>query len=205
MTHPEQYDRIVAIGVDMQNDFCPGGALAVAEGDRVVPVFNRLAQWVRNKNGIVALTADWHPEQTTHFDIWPRHCVADTEGAAFHPDLAVEAKDIVLRKGMGANEDAYSGFDARLPDGTKLAEVVRPKKQETVAVVIGGLATDYCVKATVLDALKQTDAGVYVIEDAIAAVNIQPNDGEQAIQEMKAARAVFMTADTIINNPEARN
>lgn len=199
----EHYDRVIAVGVDMQNDFCPGGALAVPEGDRVIPVFNRVADWVRNHNGIVALTADWHPEETSHFDMWPPHCVGGTQGAEFHPDLNVTPGDYSLRKGMKKNEDAYSGFDAVLSNGRKLEQIIHPAK-EVVALVIGGLATDYCVKATTLDAIKKTRkmqfVDVYVLEDGIAAVDLLPGDGAKAIREMKMAGAKFITSEDILQN-----
>lgn len=203
MTTIENYDRVIALGIDMQNDFCPGGALAVPEGDQVIPVFNRVAEWVRNHNGIVALTADWHPADTSHFDMWPPHCVGGTKGAEFHPDLEIKKGDYSLRKGMKKNEDAYSGFDAVLPDGYKLEQLIHPAK-EVVALVIGGLATDYCVKATTLDAIKKTKkmqfVDVYVLEDGIAAVDILPDDGAKAIREMKMAGAQFITSEDILQN-----
>lgn len=205
MNNIETHDKLVVIGVDIQNDFCPGGSLAVPEGDKIVPVFNRVANWARNQNGVVALTADWHPAETSHFSTWPVHCVANTEGAAFHPDLQVDEADRIYHKGMGATEDAYSGFDAITANGGTLEDLIRPYK-ETVAVVIGGLATDYCVKATALDAAEKAKGlryvDVYVVEDAIAGVNIQPEDSQNAITEMKAAGITFVTAAEITGDRE---
>jgi len=201
MYNPETYDRTVAIGVDIQNDFCPGGSLAVAEGDEVVEPFNQAAEWVRDNNGDVIFTRDWHPADTTHFGVWPNHCQQNTVGAEFHKGLRViDGHDAVVSKGMGPNEDAYSGFDARTNDGTILEELINPDRLQRIALVIGGLATDYCVKATTLDALKfarrEARKGrivdVYIVEEAIRAVNINPDDGEKAIDEMKANGAKFI-------------
>jgi len=213
MSTPETYNRIVAVGVDIQNDFIPGGSLAVEGGDKIVRPFNELAAWVRQEHeGIVAFTRDWHPEQTSHFGFppnfettWPVHCVANTLGASFHPDLDVRDTDPVLSKGTLPDEDAYSGFQAVTHDGLTLETLTRPLLHERVAVVIGGLATDYCVKATVLDALRfakhyetdpKRDIGVFVLSDLIKAV--APESGAKAIEEMKEAGVRFITSAELI-------
>jgi len=206
-----EFNRVVAVGVDIQNDFCPGGTLAVNEGDQVVVPFNNVADWTREKRGNVAFTRDFHPAETNHFidfgGPWPAHCVAGTFGAEFKQGLDVRDGDPILSKGTLKDEDAYSGFQGATHSGLTLETLIMPVRHEQVAVVIGGLATDYCVKATVLDALTiaekardmglQRDIGVFVLKDAIRAVNIQPDDGEQAIKEMEAAGAVMVNATEV--------
>lgn len=205
MNNLEVYDRIIAVGVDMQNDFCPNGNLGVNEGDQVIEPFNQVADHVRKQYGRVILTADKHPKITDHFNKWPPHCVEGTFGAEFHKDLAVKPQDIVLFKGTGTKDDAYSGFEATNDKDQTIEKIITPKQAERVAVAIGGLAADYCVKETVLDACdfarKQTlteKFDIYVIEDAVRAVNLNPNDGQEAIEEMKQRGAIFLTAQQII-------
>ena len=182
--------RDALVVVDVQNDFCPGGALAVAEGDRVVAVLNRYAAAFAARDAAVFASRDWHPEQTRHFVAgggpWPPHCVQGTPGARFHPDLRLPAGTVVLSKGMDPDEDAYSSFQARDDDGTDFATLLR--RRGVRRLFVGGLATDYCVRATALDGLA---AGfeVVVLEDAVRAVDVQPGDGERALTEMAAAGA----------------
>lgn len=170
--------------VDVQNDFCPGGTLAVAEGDRVVPPLNNLINAFLERGEPVFKTRDWHPRQTKHFTefggTWPVHCVQNTEGAEFHPDLVDDIHIRTVSKGLG-DEDSYSGFD-----GTDLALQLRRLGVEELWV--GGLATDYCVKNTVLDGLKE-GFKVKAISDAMRPVDLNPGDGERAIEEMRAAGA----------------
>lgn len=178
------------IVVDVQNDFCPGGALPVADGHLVVDLLNRLTERFRAAGRPVFFTRDWHPAVTTHFaqygGVWPAHCIQGTPGAAFHPDLWIPERSAVLSKGMGAEEDAYSAFQARSEDGTMLAEALSGAGVQTV--YIGGLATDYCVRASVLDAIA---AGftTHVLRDASRAVNLKASDEEAALAEMLAAGA----------------
>lgn len=196
-------DRIVTINVDVQNDFCPGGALAVTDGDQVVAPLNELNEFTRHNGGTVVFTGDQHPTATPHFDKWPVHCVAGTEGAALRDDLTIEAGDSIVDKGMGQT-DGYSAFEGITRDGRELAELITPINRERVAVLLGGLATDYCVKNSALDAVK-VEAGdgeikVYVMRDAIRGVNLQPNDSEAAIQEMAKAGVIILdSVDDIIN------
>lgn len=183
-------DRIVTINVDVQNDFCPGGSLAVAEGDQVVPPLNELNDFTRRNGGTVVFTGDQHPEATPHFETWPVHCVAGTEGAALRDDLLVLSSDVIVRKGMGQT-DGYSAFEGLTTDGRELAELIKPINRERVAVLMGGLATDYCVLNSALDAVK-VDPGegaidVYVIREAIRGVNIHAEDSEKAIEAMATA------------------
>ena len=171
--------------VDVQNDFCPGGSLAVAKGDEVVAPLNKLIGEFLDHGEPVFKTRDWHPAKTRHFALyggtWPIHCVQGTRGAEFHPDLLDDPRITIVSKGIDERADGYSGFD-----GTSLARVLRESRVEEVW--IGGLATDYCVKHTVLDALREGFA-VKALADAMRPVNVSPNDGAKAIEEMKAAGA----------------
>lgn len=180
----------VLVVVDVQNDFCPGGALAVAGGGQVVPVLNRYIEKFKAAHLPVVATRDWHPEKTSHFDtgggVWPPHCVRGTRGADFHPDLALPVDAVVVSKGMGDNEDSYSGFQGVDSRGVKLADLLR--RRGAGRLFVGGLATDYCVKHTVLDGLKE-GFKVVLLEDAIRGVDIQPGDSERAIGEMIRAGA----------------
>lgn len=188
---PEPESALIV--VDVQNDFCPGGSLPVADGDKVVPVINAYAEAFAKAGCLVVADRDWHPADTTHFakngGAWPEHCVQGTPGAQYHPDLKLPATTVHIRKGMQNDEDAYSGFEGRDEDGTLLASIL--KRRGVTTIYVGGLATDYCVRATVLDGLK---AGfqVKLIADACRAVNIQPTDGESAIREMAEAGAALL-------------
>jgi nicotinamidase/pyrazinamidase len=172
------------IVVDVQNDFCPGGALAVANGDEVVPPLNRLIdEFLKNGEPVYA-SRDWHPAATKHFTAfggtWPVHCVQNTTGAEFHQGLRRDPRITVISKGLG-DTDCYSAFDE-----TDLAAQL--KKQGVQEVWVGGLATDYCVKNTVLDARKN-GFEVKALENAMRAVDVNPGDGERAIEEMREAGA----------------
>ena len=175
------------IVVDVQNDFCPGGALAVERGDEVVAPLNRLIGEFLARGLPVYKTRDWHPRRTKHFaeygGTWPVHCVQNTRGAEFHKDLLEDPRVEVISKGTG-DEDSYSAFD-----GTKLAEELR--RRGVREVWVGGLATDYCVKNTVLDALRE-GFRVKAVADAMRAVNVNPGDGERAVEEMRRAGAEFV-------------
>ncbi|HWP56283.1 MAG TPA: nicotinamidase [Candidatus Acidoferrales bacterium] len=176
--------------IDVQNDFCPGGALPVAEGDQVVPVLNRYIDKFRAANLPILATRDWHPEKTKHFKayggLWPVHCVQGTRGAEFHPELRLPKDAIIISAGMKADEEGYSGFEGVDARGEKLADVLRELGVERVFV--GGLATDYCVRHTVLDALKE-GFQVVLIEEGVRGVNLKPDDSARAIQEMIQAGA----------------
>lgn len=176
--------RQALIVVDVQNDFCPGGTLAVSHGDEVVAPLNKLIDEFLERDDPVYLSRDWHPRQTKHFaeygGIWPVHCVQNTEGAAFHPALRRDPRVKVVSKGLG-DTDCYSAFDE-----TDLESQLHRAGVEEL--VVGGLATDYCVKSTVLGAI---DRGfkVKAVKDAMRPVNLHPGDGERAIEEMRAAGA----------------
>ena len=182
--------RHLLVAVDVQNDFIDG-SLAVKGGIDVVAPLNTLAYAVRRDLGRVAFTRDWHPAATPHFDTWPVHCVADTDGAAFHPDLQVKEGDVVLNKGMGQT-DGYSGIEGVADDGTTLETMIEPvHRDEKVRIFVGGLATDYCVKATAVDLARRykglDNVSICLVTDAIRAVNLQPNDGTEAVEAMADA------------------
>jgi len=171
--------------VDVQNDFCPGGALGVPEGHKIVPMINKYVRiFSKNKLPIFA-TRDWHPVRTRHFKdfggLWPVHCLQNTRGAAFHPDLKLPKNAILLYKGMDPDEDCYSSFAAQDLSGQPLSSLL--KRMGIIELYIAGLATDYCVKFTALDALKQKFK-VKILLDAIKGVDLKPHDSEQAIKKI---------------------
>ena len=183
-------EKAALVIVDVQNDFCPGGSLAVADGDKVVAVLNRHIEKFDRAGLPVFATRDWHPARTRHFNTdggpWPPHCVQGTEGGQFHPALALPKSVVVVSKGMSFEADSYSGFEATDAAGTGLAERLRGLGVERIFV--GGLATDYCVKFTVLDGVKE-GFKVTLLEDAVRGVNLRPGDSAQAIEEMMRAGA----------------
>ncbi|MDT7687615.1 MAG: nicotinamidase/pyrazinamidase [Acidobacteriota bacterium] len=170
--------------VDVQNDFCPGGSLAVEHGDEVIVPLNRLIAEFLEQGLPVYKSRDWHPARTKHFadygGTWPVHCVQNTRGAEFHTDLLEDPRIQIVSKGMG-DEDSYSAFD-----GTPLAEDMR--RRGVSEVWVGGLATDYCVKNTVLDALRE-GFRVRAVSNAMRAVNLHPGDDARAVEEMRTAGA----------------
>jgi nicotinamidase/pyrazinamidase len=167
------------IVVDVQNDFCPGGALAVPDGDAVVEEINRLA----SDSPFVVATRDWHPADhgsfVSHGGPWPVHCVAGTAGAELHAGIDTSQIDAVVDKGQAVDREGYSGFE-----GTELEQLLR--EHEVDAVDVAGLALDYCVKATALDA-RRAGLSVTVHRGATRAVEVQPGDGERAVAELRAA------------------
>ena len=180
MTEPKQ----ALLVIDVQNDFCPGGTLAVPHGDEVIQPLNRLIDDFLERGAPVYKSRDWHPPVTKHFAAyggsWPVHCVHNTEGAKFHPALRDDPRITVISKGE-VDKEGYSAFD-----DTDLATQLH--NQNVEEVVVGGLATDYCVKNTVLDALKH-GFKVKAIENAMRPVDLQPGDGDRAIDEMRGAGA----------------
>ena len=190
---PDYQPTTALVVVDVQNDFAhPDGSLFVAGGEQVVPLVNAEATAARAAGSPVFYTQDWHPPDTPHFEkdggIWPVHCVRDTWGAAFHAGLEVQGE--VVRKGVGG-EDGYSGFTVRDPvtgaeTSTGLAELLRNRGVESL--IVAGIATDYCVKETVLDGAREGFA-VTVLADAIRAVNLAPGDGARAVAAMAGAGA----------------
>lgn len=190
------YDAGTAlIVVDVQNDFAdPKGNLHVPGGEEVVPVVNREIDRALSAGALVAYTQDWHPPDTPHFEkdggVWPVHCVKETWGAELHPDLRVAGE--IVRKGT-QGEDGYSGFTVRDPESgneeiTRLESILRARGIENV--VVTGLATDYCVKATAIDAAQKGFSTV-VLTKGIRAVNREPGDDERALEEVRRAGAVI--------------
>jgi nicotinamidase/pyrazinamidase len=187
--------------VDFQNDFTPGGALAVPDGDRIAGPINQLL----DSFDLVVATRDWHPPEHGSFvgvevdpaawkgtdppSIWPVHCVQGTPGAELHPDLEAAKVDVVIDKGQDPNSQGYSGFQ-----DTRLGELLR--ERAAGRLFVAGLATDYCVKNTVLDA-RRLGFDVTVIEDAVRGVEMQPGDSERAVAEMRAAGAELARADAV--------
>jgi nicotinamidase/pyrazinamidase len=186
-------DRTALIVVDVQNDFAdPKGSLYVREGERVVPMADEEIGRAVPMWSLIVYTQDWHPEHTPHFQtdggIWPVHCVQGTWGAQFHPGLNVLGE--IVRKGSGG-EDGYSGFTMRDPGSgeesdTRLEGLLRGRGIDRVVVV--GLATDYCVKETALDAVRR-GFDTTVVAEAIRAVDLQPGDGERALEDLRRAGA----------------
>lgn len=187
------------VAVDVQNDFAdPAGGLAVGKGDAVIPILNAEITAARAGGALVVYTQDWHPATTPHFakdgGAWPVHCVAGTWGAELHPGLVADAGPRV-RKGING-EDGYSGFTMRDPAtgatvATEMDALLRAGGVHRI--VVGGLATDYCVRATVLDALA-LGYETHVLVDAVRAVDLHPGDGERALAEMERAGARLVRA-----------
>jgi nicotinamidase/pyrazinamidase len=175
------------IVVDVQNDFCPGGSLAVPEGDKVVPVINRLVGMFEREGSPVFASRDWHPARTKHFKdsggVWPPHCVQGTKGAQFHPDLRLPEGTIIVSKGMDPEKDSYSAFDGISGKGESLLALLEKGRARELWVC--GLATDYCVKNTALDA-RTHGFEVALVIDGVRSVNVGPGDGERALREMVA-------------------
>lgn len=184
---PQPGDALIV--VDVQNDFLPGGSLAVPRGDRVVAPLVRYAERFAGAGLPVYATRDWHPKDHCSFSAqggpWPPHCIQDTPGAAFSPGLRLPEGTTVISKADTAGKDAYSGFE-----GTGLAKQLRARQVRRL--FIGGLATDYCVLNTVRDALAE-GFEVCLLTDAIRAVNVQPGDSQKALDEMVAKGAVPVT------------
>jgi nicotinamidase/pyrazinamidase len=176
--------------IDFQNDFTPGGALAVEGGDEIGEPIQRLA----GNFDVVAATRDWHPPDHASFETeggpWPVHCVQGTHGAELHPAMQDVDVDFMVDVGRARDDEGYSGFE-----NSDLAEQLRERGVDRVAVC--GLATDYCVRASAIDACRE-GFDVTVVEDAIRPVEVEPGDGERAIAEMKAAGAKMTTSERLL-------
>ena len=200
--------------VDLQNDFSPGGALAVPEGDLIVPIANRLAETF----DLVVATQDWHPADHGSFAanhpakkpgdvielagleqiLWPTHCVQNTQGAAFHPDLNVDPIARVFHKGIDPDVDSYSAFfDNAHNRATGLGDYLR--KQDVHRIYLCGLATDYCVAFTAVDAI-QLGFETFLIKDACRGVNLNPGDSERAINNMQSHNVHITTSTEILTS-----
>jgi nicotinamidase/pyrazinamidase len=190
-----QFQNSALLVVDIQNDFCPGGALGIQDGDRVIPIVNKLMPLFP----LVLTTQDWHPANHCSFldqgGIWPPHCVQNTTGAELHTNLNRKEIDHYFFKAFTAAADAYSGFDGFDENRRGLIEVLQEKK--ITRLYIAGLATDYCVKATAIDAIAN-GYDVYVITDAIQAVNVHENDGEKALAELAGRGAQLINSVALV-------
>jgi nicotinamidase/pyrazinamidase len=193
-----RYDeRTALVVVDLQNDFAdPAGSLSVAGGEAIVPIVNEALRAARDGGAMVVATQDWHPESTPHFakdgGIWPVHCVGGTWGADLHPAFELPADAPRVRKGT-SGEDGYSGFTMRDPESgeetaTELESLLRAGGVERI--VVCGLATDYCVKATALDAVG-LGFEVTLLGGAVAAVNLVEGDGDRALAELEEAGVIL--------------
>jgi len=183
--------------VDVQNDFCPGGALGIKDGDKIIPAINRYIKIFVSKKLPVFVSRDWHPRKTGHFKKWPVHCVQNTKGAAFHPKLKLPKEAILLYKGMDSREDSYSVFQAKDQNGMAFPDLLRILGIEEI--YIGGLATDYCVRFSTRDALKE-GFKVKILLDAVKGVNLKPEDSVKAIREMVRGGARKITLKEIIKS-----
>jgi nicotinamidase/pyrazinamidase len=191
-----EYDhRTALLVVDVQNDFAdPGGSLYVTGAEKVVDAVNREIDRASTAGALVVYTQDWHPESTPHFEkdggVWPVHCVGGTEGAELHPALRVSPGSEVVRKGTGG-EDGYSAFSVRDPKSGEVRATdldVVLERRTVERVVVAGLATDYCVKETALDAVRR-GLVTTVLRHAVAAVDLEEGDGERALADVAAAGA----------------
>ncbi len=176
-------EKDALIIVDVQRDFCPGGALPITEGDEVVSILNDYIRKFMKAGAQIYATRDWHPDNHISFKAhggrWPPHCIQGSEGAEFHPDLELPDKVRIISKATDVSKEAYSGFDQ-----TELEDDLR--KKAIKRVFVGGLATDYCVKNTVIDAIKLGFETVLLL-DATRGVNRE--DSEKAVEEMIASGA----------------
>ena len=184
--------------VDVQNDFCPGGALGIPQGGRIVPNINKYIK-IFSKNKLPIFSArDWHPVQTRHFYGFggglPAHCIQNTHGAKLHPDLKLPKDAIHLYKGMDPRADGDSAFQSEDISGTALIHLLKIKN--ITELYISGLATDYCVRLTACDALSR-GFKVRILVDAIQGVDLKPNDSENAIKEMVKRGAKKITLKTV--------
>jgi len=179
---------------DIQNDFCPGGALAVPQGDKIVSVANQYIKIFLKKKYPIFACRDWHPRKTSHFKtyggVWPVHCIRNTKGARFHPGLKVPRSAIAVYKGENPHADCYSAFDAIDRKKRSLKSLL--EKFKVSEIFICGLATDYCIKSSVLDARK-LGFSIYVLKDAIQGVNLKKDDSKKAIRQMMRQGAKLIT------------
>jgi nicotinamidase/pyrazinamidase len=182
--------------IDFQNDFTAGGALEVPGGDEIAEPVKRLADRLE----LVFATRDWHPPDHASFETqggpWPAHCVRDTPGAAFHPAMDEIEVDAVVDVGRERNDEGYSGFE-----NSDLARMLRDRDVD--AVYVCGLATDYCVRASAIDACRE-GFEVTVVEDAIRGVEVSEGDSARALAEMREAGARTAPSDGILASAEAR-
>jgi nicotinamidase/pyrazinamidase len=186
------------IVVDVQRDFCPGGSLAVNHGDKVVPKLNKVIEAFQRAKLPIFFTRDWHPPDHSSFKsqggIWPPHCVRGTTGAEFHPDLEVPPESVIISKATNSRSEAYSGFQ-----GTDLEKQLRDRRVDEV--FLGGLATDYCVKESSLDALR-AGFDVNVLRDCVKGVNLRRNDSALALRTVEEGGARLVTSGEAIKQSQ---
>ncbi len=187
------------IVVDVQNDFCPRGALAVKEGDKIIPAINRYIEFFRKNKLPIFLSRDWHPKKTDHFKKfggqWPPHCIENTRGVQFHPKLKTPKEAFLVYKGMDPEKDSYSAFQAEDKYRNSLSNLLKMLKVQEL--YIAGLATDYCVRFTARDALRG-GYRVKILTDAIKGVNLKPHDSEDAIRELVEAGVKTCTLKDLV-------
>ncbi|MGA3020925.1 MAG: nicotinamidase [Candidatus Micrarchaeales archaeon] len=183
------------IVVDFQNDFCPGGALGVKDGDTIVSGINKLVEKFSNNGLLVVFTRDWHPANHCSFaaygGIWPAHCVSGTKGAEFHPKLMIPKDSMIISKGTDPDKEAYSGFE-----GTELSRIL--KEKEIKQVFVCGLATDYCVKNTAADAIKLSFT-TYLLLDCIKGVDIREGDSAEALKYLEGLGSKSIRSKEILD------
>jgi nicotinamidase/pyrazinamidase len=184
--------------VDVQIDFSPAGALAVPEGDKIIANINKYIKILSKKKFPIFASRDWHPVRTSHFrdfgGVWPVHCIQNTKGSAFHPDLKLSKDAVLLYKGMDPDKDSYSVFQAEDSRGMKFEQILNILGIKELYVA--GLATDYCVRFSTIDALKK-GLKVKLLMDAIKGVNLKSDDSEKAIREMTKRGAKKITLKDI--------
>ena len=187
-------DNSALVIVDVQNDFLPGGALPVPDGDKVIPPLNKYIRLFSERRLPIFATRDWHPKNHISFKgnggIWPPHCIQDTYGAKFADELNLPSEMIIISKGYVTDRDAYSGFQETYLD-------LELRRLRVKRIFIGGLATDYCVKATALDALNLGYETILLL-DAIRGVDVSPGDSEKAVKEMLRRGAIGITLEDIL-------
>ncbi len=197
--HEVEVMKQALIVVDIQRDFCPGGALPVADGDKIIPAVNELIRAFEKEGLPIFLTRDWHPKNHISFEayggVWPPHCIQNTPGARFHPLLAVPRDAKVIDKGTLRTDDTYSNFQ-----GTDLAQRLHNLQVKRIYVV--GLATDYCVMNTVIDGLAK-GFETYVITDCVRGVNVKPTDSAAAMRTMVSRGAGRTTSDRLLKSLRA--
>ncbi len=185
---PDKQSALVL--VHLQNDFFPGGSLAIPEGDHIIPQINQYIGYFQHQLSAIMATRDWHPQNHCSFQEqggpWPPHCVQGSRGAQFHANLHLPNGSLIISGATNPKKDIHSGFD-----GTSLADYLEDRHASTVYIV--GLATEYWINQTVLDGMK-LGLRMVVLEDAICGVNLKPDDSEQALQEMVAAGTIRATA-----------